>query len=138
MYNKLNDKNEDYDTAVFIACRKFDEMHPKEKLPEWLKYCMSMKVQKNQNNNWVIKLVLLPKPKLKNNQYWQWQDDGIPILIEVDPLTEKKSVVICGGPAIDDEVFFEVEVDLTKNITILIIDIDPNKLDGTKYEINRH
>ena len=135
--NNKNNNYDEHDLAICIACKKFDEMHPKETLPEWLKYCMSMKVVRNQNDNWVIKLVLMPKIKLKNNQYWQWESDGIPILIEVDPLTEKKSVVICGGPAAGVEIFFEIEVDLVKNSSLVIIDIDPNKLDGTKYEINR-
>lgn len=38
--------------------------------PKWLKYCMSMKATKNQSRNWVIKMLLSPKPQLESNQYW--------------------------------------------------------------------
>ena len=137
MYSNLDDNNDDHDLAIWIACKKFEEMYPKETQPAWLKYCMSMKVSKKQNKNWAIQMVLLPKPKLKQNQYWHWEDDGIPLLIEVDSITEKKSIVICGGPAIDLEVFFEVEVNLSTEMAKVLRNIDPNKLDGTKYEINR-
>ncbi|MCI9252531.1 MAG: hypothetical protein HFI22_12080, partial [Lachnospiraceae bacterium] len=80
---------------------------------------------------------LLSKPELKPNQFWQWEDDGVPILFQIDPETKKKSVVICGGPSTDIEVFFEVEVDLANDEVIVLVDANPNKLDGTKYEINR-
>lgn len=46
------------------------------------------------------------------------------------------TVAICGGPATALEVFFAVEVDLAKDAAKVLINIDPNKLDGTKYEIN--
>lgn len=66
--NKDNNYD-DYDKCVLIACKKFEEKHPKEEQPEWLKYCMSMKVNRNQYKNWVIKLILQPKPKLRSNEY---------------------------------------------------------------------
>lgn len=141
MYRNLKDRNNqynDHDLAVHIACKKFEELYPNEMQPEWLKYCMSMKTARNQNKNWIIKMVLLPKTKLRPNQYWQWEDDGIPVLMEVDPVTKKEYVVICGGPAMDEEVFFETEVDLVKGVTKVLTNIDPNKLDETKYEMNIH
>lgn len=79
---------------------------------------------------------LLPKPELKPNQYWELEDDGIPMLYEVDPQTKKKSVVICCGPPMDMEVFFETEVDLLHNRVTVIVDMDLNKLDCSAYEIN--
>lgn len=128
--------NEEHDFAIQIACEKFDELYPKEMQPNWLKYCMSMKAAKNEDKNWVIKMVLSPKPKLKPNQYLHWEDDGVPILFEEDPITKAKSVVICGGSAVELEVFFAVEVDLAKDVAKVIRKIDLNELDGTRYEIN--
>ena len=55
---------------------------------------------------------------------------------EVDPQTKKKSVVICCGPPMDMEVFFETEVDLLHNRVTVIVDMDLNKLDCSAYEIN--
>ena len=98
----------DHDLAISIACHKFDEIHPKEEQPE-----------------------------LKSGQYWHWEDDGVPVLFEVDPVTGKKSVVICGGPEMEVEVFFEAEVDLAKDMVTVLMDTDLHKLDRTKYEINR-
>lgn len=100
MYSDLNDINNkynDHDLAVLAACKKFEEMYPKERQAE----C------------------------------------GVPILFQIDPETKKKSVVICGGPSTDIEVFLEVEVDLANDEVIVLVDANPNKLDGTKYEINR-
>lgn len=128
--------NEEHDFAIQIACEKFDELYPKEMQPNWLKYCMSIKAVKNQDKNWVVKMVLLPKPKRKPNQYLHWEDDGVPILFEVEPITKAKSVVLCGGPAMEPEVFFAVEIDVAKDWAKVIINIDPNELDGTNYEIN--
>lgn len=98
---------------------------------------MSMRTYRNQKGNWVIQFVLSPKPKLKPGQYFVWRDDGLPVLIEADTITGRKSVVVCGGPAIELEVFFEVEVDGTEKVPIVHIDMDPNKLDAAQYEINR-
>lgn len=139
MFDSLNYKNAgyaDHDLAVKIACRKFEETYSKEKQPEWLKYCMSMRSEKNQSKNWVIKMLLMPKPELEPGQYWHWNDNGIPILMQIDPLTKNKEVVICGGCALDAEVFFEVEVDFVSNVATIITDIDPNKLNGERYEMN--
>lgn len=135
--NGINNKYNDHDLAVLAACKKFEEMYPKERQPEWLKYCMSMRTVRNHNKNWVIKMILLSKPELEPNQFWQWEDDGVPILFQIDPETKKKSVVICGGPSTEIEVFFEVEVDLANDEVIVLVDANPNKLDGTRYEINR-
>ncbi len=78
-------------SETVTVCEIFDELYPKEMQPSWLKYCMSMKAAKNQDKNWVIKMVLSPKPKLKPNQYLHWEDDGVSILFEVDPITKAKS-----------------------------------------------
>ena len=134
--NHMNNNNDDRDLALCIACKKFDEKYPKEMQPEWLKYCMFMKAARNQNKNWVIQMALSPKPKTKPNQYWHWEDDGIPVLIDVDLNTQKETIVLCDGPAPDLEVFFEVEVDLAGDRVTVRKDTDPNKLDGTKYEMN--
>lgn len=75
----MSNNYNDHDLSIQIACKKFEEIYPKEIQPEWLKYCMSMRVARNQNRNWVIKMILLPKPQLEPNQYWQWEDDGITI-----------------------------------------------------------
>ena len=130
------DKSAKHDLAVQIAFERFEQMHPKEKQPTWLKYCMALNITQNRNQNWVIKMILRPKYKLPPNMYWVWQDNGIPILVEVNPDNGEKSVIICCGPPVDDLVFFEVEVDAANNLTKIQVDCDPNTLNGDHYEIN--
>lgn len=127
----------DHDLAISIACKKFDEIYPKELQPEWLKYCMFMNVEKNENRNWVIKFKLKHKPQINANQYWMWHDDGTPVLFEVDPTTTEKRIVISGGNEIEFTTFFETEINLLKNETIILVNVDPNKLDGSVFEVNR-
>ena len=134
---KLNNNCNDHDRAILMACEKFEERYPNGEQPTWLKYCMWMNVMKNQNKNWVVKFYLSPKPVLKSNQYWEWEDDGIPLLIEVDSITNKKSIVICGGAPVDPEVFFEAEINLEQNFVIVHKELQLDKLDGNKYEMNR-
>lgn len=133
----MNNKCDNHDKAILMACEKFEEIHPIEDQPKWLKYCMSMNVVKNQNKNWIVKFLISPKPVLEVNQYWEWEDDGIPLLVQIDPITNKKSIVICGGVPVAPEVFFEVEIDYKQNLAIVLKDTQLNKLDGNKYEINR-
>lgn len=134
---KVSNKYNSHDKAILMACEKFEEIHPHENQPRWLKYCMSLNVAKNKNKNWVVKFLISPKSILESNQYWEWEDDGIPLLVQIDPKTNKKSIVICGGVSAAPEVFFEVEIDLNQNLAIVLKDTQLNKLDASKYEINR-
>lgn len=133
---KVSNKYDGHDKAILMACEKFEEIYPNEDQPSWLKYCMSLNVVKNKNKNWVVKFLISPKAVLEANQYWEWKDDGIPLLVQIDPKTNKKSIIICGGAPVAPEVFFEVEIDLNQNLAIVLKDTQLNKLDGSKYEIN--
>lgn len=68
--NDIKNREDGYDLAVCIACKKFDEIYFKERQPDWLKYCMALKVTRNQSKNWIIEMLLLPKYELKENEYW--------------------------------------------------------------------
>ncbi len=92
---------------------------------------------KNEHKNWVVKFLIFPKPILKDNQYWDWQDDGMPLLVQIDSQTNKKSIVICGGSPIPPVVLFEAEIDINKNSVMVLRDTNLNQLDGSRYEINR-
>lgn len=131
----MNIQNE-HDEAVSMACKKFDELHSDDE-PKWLKYCMSLNIVKNERKNWIVKFLIFPKPILEYNQYWDWQDDGMPLLVQIDPQTNKKSIVICGGESIPPVVLFEAEIDIHKNSVIVLKDTDLSQLDGSKYKINR-
>ena len=131
----IKNREDGHDLAVCIACKKFDEIYSKERQPDWLKYCMALKVTRNQSKNWIIKMYLLPKYELEENEYWCWNDRGFRELISVDPVTEEVRYVICCGPPAEKVVFFAVEVDIANDVANILIDIDPNKLDGTKYEM---
>lgn len=128
--------NNEHDEAVSMACKKFDEMHSDDE-PKWLKYCMSLNTVKNEHNNWVVKFLVFPKPILDHNQYWDWQDNGMPLLVQIDPQTNKKSIVICGGEPIPPVILFEAEVDINGNSVIVLKDTKLDLLDGSQYEINR-
>ena len=131
-----NPKDDGHDMAIYIACNEFEKKHPIETQPKWLKYCVSLKVTKNQNGNWVVKQMLLPKAELKENQYWKWEDDGVPLLVQIDPVTRKETIVICGGSPREYIVIFEVEVDFVEKKAIVHIDTEFDMLDGARYEMN--
>ena len=132
----MNLPNE-HDEAILMACKKFDELHADHDEPKWLKYCMSLNITKNERKNWVVKFLVFPKPKLEYNQYWDWQEDGTPLLVQMDPQTNQKSIVICGGAPVPPVVLFEAEIDRAKNRVIVLKDTELNQLDGSNYEINR-
>ncbi len=135
------DKNQhDYEQAFSMACEKFEELCPIEQQPKWLKYCMSIHFRKNQNNNFVVKFFLTPKPILGSNDDWVYPNDGTsPLWVHTDPQTNEKRIVICGGAPAVSEIFFAVEIDTHKNAITLQKYIPPNTLDGSQYQINeRH
>lgn len=134
--NDSLDKNDEHDLAIQIACERFEQLYPIETQPTWLKYCMSINVTKNRNQNWVVKMKLRPKYELKTNRYLAWHDDGTPIIVEADPATGKKKIVICGGPPVDHVIFFEVEIDVVNHLPTVHVNCDLNSLDGKQYEIN--
>ena len=83
--NRIKDDN---NRAVNIAWKKFEEIHPSEIRPGWLEKCITVSGNKDKDNNLIIKITLLPKTKLKSNQYWEWVNDN-PRLIEIDEMTGK-------------------------------------------------
>lgn len=133
----IKNRDDGHDLAVCMACKKFDEMYAKERQPDWLKYCMAVRATRNQSKNWVIEMFLSPEYELGENEYWCCDDRGRALLMKVDPTTEEVSCIICCGPPAEKVVFFAVEVDIVKDVMNILTDIDPNTLDGTKYEI-RH
>ena len=102
-------RKDGHDLAVCIACKKFDEIYSKERQPNWLKYCMAVKATRNQSRNWVIEMFLSPKLELKENEYWCWDDKGLPSLINVNPITEEVQHIICCGPPAEKVVFLQLK-----------------------------
>ena len=145
----------EHELALFIACRKFDEMYPRDMQPEWLKYCMSLDAARNERNNWVIKMLLSPKKELEADQYWRWMErswekrrftrrnanfdvgykKGVLILMQTDLVTGEERYVPWKSPVREPVTFFEFEVDTDKQEATVLTDMNPNKLDGTKYEM---
>lgn len=135
-YKDMNSNRNSDENVVRIAWNKFEEKHPKESRPEWLDKCISISETRNQNNNWIIVISMLPKVQLKPNQHWELRK-GIPVLVEVDLITQERSIIICGGPAVDIEILFKAEVNLDDNSVAVLADTDLNMLDRNKYEIFR-
>ena len=131
-----NPKDDGHDMALYIACNEFEKRHPKETQPDWLKYCLSIKINRNRNGNWVVSQMVLPKAILDENQYVKWEDDGVPILVQIDPVTQKESIIISGGPPQEFVVIFEVEVDFAMKQANVLIDSELDKMDGKRYEMN--
>lgn len=121
----------DYDMAIKIAKETFEQNHPKELQPKWLEKCMSIDGKRGENNNWQVKVTLLPKT-IKPNFYWKWRNGSL-ILVEVDSITGMEYTIINDGPEEAIEVIFKVEVDLATSSTKTLVDIDLNTLDWTKY-----
>lgn len=134
--SKNGNKKDDNNSAVNIAWKKFEERHPRESWPDWLTRCIRISSSKITINNWLVKITVLPKSLLKPGQHLE-EKNGVPVLVEVDPLTGERWIVICGGPADAVEVLFEAEVDLDNGSATVITDIDIDHLDGTKYELSR-
>ena len=153
--DNISGNYDEHDLAVFIACKKFDEIYPKNMQPEWLKYCMYLKANRNERKNWIVKMRLYPKQKIESNQFWRWmerswekrrsvREDGNPdtgykkgvlILMQTDPVTGEDRYVPWESPVRELVTFFEVEVDTDKQAATVLTDLNPNKLDGTKYEM---
>lgn len=153
--DNISGNYDEHDQAIFIACRKFAEIYPKNMQPEWLKYCLYLKTNRNERKNWIVKMLLFPKPKIKVNQFWRWVErswekrkitreyadshtgckKGVLILMQMDPVTGKESYVPWKNPVCEPVTFFAVEVDTDKQAAIVLTDMDPNQLDGTSYEM---
>ena len=121
----------DYDRAIKIAKETFEKKHPKELQPKWLEKCMSIDGNRDENNHWEVKVTLLPKT-IKPNFYWKLRNGSL-LLVEVDSITGIEYIVINDGPKEAIEVIFKVEVDLAMSLTKILVDIDLNTLDWTKY-----
>jgi len=130
MNNKFD--NENKSNILDIAMREFETRHPRESWPEWFTKCMIIRGYES-NNNRLIKITLRHKIQLKPNQYWK-EIRGHRVLVNTDPITGKERIVICGGPEVDVEVIFEI--DIASGFTKIITDTDIDLLDGTKYELN--
>lgn len=81
-----------------------------------------------------MKFLVFPKPILEYNQYLDWQDDGMPLLVQIDSQTNQKPIVICGGSHAPPVVLFEVEIDINKKSAIVLKDTKLNQLDGSKFK----
>ena len=125
------DIKRDYDRAIKIAKETFEKKHPKELQPKWLEKCMSFDGNRDENNNWEVKVTLLPKT-IKPDFYWKWRNGSL-LLVEVDSITGIEYIVINDGPEEAIEIIFKVEVDLAMSLTKILVDIDLNTLDWTKY-----
>jgi len=125
------DIKHDYDMAIKIARETFEKKHPKELQPKWLEKCMSISGTRDENDNWIVKATLLPQT-VEPNFHWKWRNGSL-LLVEVDSKTGIEYIVINDGPEEAIEVIFKVEVDLTMSLTKILVDTDPNTLDGTKY-----
>lgn len=130
--NKIIDDN---NRAVNIAWKKFEEIHPSEIRPKWLEKCITISGNKDKDNNWIIKITLLPKAQIKSNQHWEWVNDN-PRLIEIDETTGERFVVICGGPA-EVEVLFSAKINLENDSATVIVDTNLDRLKENKYQVNR-
>ena len=153
--DNISSNYDEHDLAVFIACKKFAEIYPKNMQPEWLKYCMYLKANRNERKNWIVKMLLFPKPEIGADQFWRWMErswekrrsvrgdanpdtgykKGVLILMQTDPVTGEERYVPWEYPVREPVTFFEVEVDTDKQEATVLTDMNPNKLDGTKYEM---
>ena len=135
--NKMSREYDDNNKAVNIVWKEFEKIHPKETRPDWLENYITVSGNKNQNKNWVIRILLMSKMQLKPDQHLEWGNDGIPIVVRVDPVTGKRFMVICDGPADGIKIIFEAEVDFANDLVKILIDTNLNTLDNNKYQVLR-
>lgn len=129
----MKEKYNEYQIAIYMAWKKFEELHPKPIRPKWLEEFISIGGTKSQNKNWIVTITLFPKIELKQNQYWERKNQDIR-LIEIDKTTGKHFVVLCDGPAKDTIIIFKAEINIIKNLVNILIDADLNKLNKAKYQ----
>lgn len=130
-------KYSDYEIASFLEMEKFEEKHPIEKRPEWLQRYILVTGEKTGDKSWIIRRILFHKIQLAPNQHWEKSTKGNPLLIEVDPITGNKSVVISRSYPADYDLIFEVEVNFTNSLVNILVDIDLDVLDENKYQVQR-
>ena len=130
---------DDYDIATFLVKEKFEEKHQKEKQPEWLEKYILVTGKKLEKKKWLIKRILFYKSnlQLKPNQCWEKSPRGNPVLVEIDPETGKKYVVLDDGDPAGIKVLFEAEVDLNDYSVLVLTDADLNLLSESDYQIQR-
>ena len=128
-------KIDEYDVATFIAKKKFEEKHPKEKQPEWLEKYIAITGEKVGKEKWIIRRIMFYKIKLESNQHWEIGPKGYPMIIETDPTTGKRYVLLRGGSSKGTKVLFEVEIDLSNGTAIVLADTDLNLLNESDYQL---
>lgn len=134
MGNKLNQKKyDDYLIASALAAEKFREIHPEEQHPPWLKHYIRVRGNRTPERNWIITAVVMHQVQLEPHQHWEWIRDVLTI-IEVDPETGKEYVMISGGPPTETDTVFEAEVNSESGEVTVLVDIDLDTLDETKYQ----
>ena len=82
--------------------------------------------------------MVVRKAILDENQYVKWEDDGVPILVQIDPVTQKESIIISGGPPQEFVVIFEVEVDFAVGDSAVIVSGPFEGAQGIISAINMH
>lgn len=135
--NEEKNKYSNYDIASFLEMEKFEEKHPKEKRPEWLQRYIMVTGERTGEKRWIIRRILFHKIQLAPNQHWEKSAKDNPLIIEVDPITGNKSVVISGGYPADYDLIFEVEVDFANSSVNILVDTDLDVLDENKYQVQR-
>lgn len=121
-----------YLQAKNIAWNKFKELHPQEKWPKWLEQYLIDDGNTNRDNNWIFKILLQPQTPIPPDMHYELVDN-VPMLVSYDEETGEREFVICGGPALEREVIFEVEIDLFHNSEKVIVDRGIDALERSKY-----
>lgn len=122
-----------FEDAVILTRNAFLEIHPDGEVPTWFKEGASVSGFKNNLKKWIVRYSLVPFSPLKENQKWE-KIRGEKVVVELDPITGKKSILISREGA-EPIIFFEAMIDFDTKKVSIIIDSDFSKFDGSEFEI---
>lgn len=133
----MKDMWEYYLQAQDMTWNLFKEMHPKETWPDWLEnylYLQDDYGNRKNINKWVFRIVLQPKTPLPADVHYELIENKLE-LVSYDEETGEKMFVLCCGPALEQEVLFEVEFDVFQNSKRVTLDRGISGLsDESNYE----
>ena len=123
----------DYDTAIDIAFKAFQALHPPGSVPSWFDECASIDCTRGTGDRWTVEVTLVREPVLRPGQFWLYKN-GRRLVASTDPVSGQTRVSIGPTPRPGAAfVAFRVSIAEDGGVDVLI-DNDIAALDGSDYE----
>lgn len=125
----------DYDLVRHLIAKKFSELHPKEKLPEWFDGAVTLTGEHDKNGNWEMSYIVFKKQELGENRYWKIDSEGRRKLMIRKPETGKEFVVLhYSVPDSEIITIFKAKVTDADLSVEVLLDTDLDTINGADLE----